>query len=313
MLWLGFHVLVLVLLAVDLGLVNRGEHGVSPRRAATMVGFTMFIALLLAGGFWRFAGRTTGIQFITVYLLEYALSVDNLFVFLLVFTFFKVAPEVRHRVLFWGVLGAFVMRATLIVLGTSLVQRFHWLLYLFGAFLLYTAVKMAISKEEEEVDPEASLILRWGRRVLPVSRSDTEHYHFFTREGGLLRVTPIFLVLGVVEGTDLLFALDSIPAALGVSNDAFVVYTANVSAILGLRSLFFVVASLMDKFHYLKLGLAVVLAFIGAKMLAGIVHFVIPEWLSLAIIATVLAVAVLASQIWHPREKKERTVVSRDA
>ncbi|HYV44083.1 MAG TPA: TerC/Alx family metal homeostasis membrane protein [Myxococcaceae bacterium] len=304
-LWLGFHVVVLALLAVDLGLVNRGERGITARRAATMVGFTVVIAALLAGGVWRFQGRTPAIQFVTVYLLEYALSVDNLFVFLLVFTFFKVAPQVRHRVLFWGVLGAFVMRATLIVLGTSLVKRFEWLLYGFGAFLLYTAVKMAFSKEEDEVNPESSFILRWGRRLLPVARSDTEHYHFFTREGGKLRVTPIFLVLGVVEGTDLLFALDSIPAALGVSSDAFVVYTANVSAILGLRSLFFVVASLMDKFHYLKLGLSAVLAFIGAKMLAGIVHVKVPEWLSLTVIAVVLVAAMVASQIWHPPEKNE--------
>lgn len=302
-LWIGFHVMVLALLAVDLGLVNPGERGITARRAASMVGLTVLIALLLAGGFWRFSGRTPAIQFVTVYLLEYALSVDNLFVFLLVFTFFKVAPEVRHRVLFWGVLGAFVMRATLIVLGTAMVRRFEWLLYGFGAFLLYTAVKMAFTKEEDEVDPETSLILRLGRRVLPVSRSDTEGYHFFTREGGKLRVTPIFLVLGVVEGTDLLFALDSIPAALGVSSDPFVVYTANVSAILGLRSLFFVVASLMDKFHYLKLGLAVVLAFIGAKMLAGIVHVTVPEWLSLAIIAAVLTVAVIASQLWPQAEE----------
>ncbi|HEY8205986.1 MAG TPA: TerC family protein [Myxococcaceae bacterium] len=302
-LWIGFHVLVLGMLALDLGLVNRGAHGVTARRAAVMVGITVAISLLICAGFWQFRGSQPAIQFLTVYLLEYALSVDNLFVFLLVFTYFKVAPEVRHRVLFWGVVGAFVMRATLIVLGTSLVQRFHWLLYGFGAFLLYTAVKMAFSKEEDGVDPESSLVLRWGRRLLPVARSDTEDYRFFTREGGKVRVTPIFLVLGVVEGTDLLFALDSIPAALGVSSDAFVVYTANVSAILGLRSLFFVVASLMDKFHYLKLGLAVVLAFIGAKMLAGIIKVLVPEWLSLAIIAAVLSISVGASLIWPEREE----------
>src|SRR4051812_26517278 len=190
------------------------------------------------------------------------------------------------------------MRAMLIVLGTSLVQRFHWLLYGFGAFLLYTAVKMAFSKEEGEVDGETSLILRWGRRGLPGARADTGGDRFFTRAGGELRGTPIFLVPGVAEGTHLLCAMDSIPAALGVSSDAFVVYTANVSAILGLRSLFFVVASLMDKFHYLKLGLAVVLAFIGAKMLAGLVKLQVPEWLSLAIIAAVLSASVVASLIW---------------
>ncbi|HVE85187.1 MAG TPA: TerC/Alx family metal homeostasis membrane protein [Myxococcales bacterium] len=296
-LWIGFNVAVLALLAVDLGLVNRGSRGITSRRAAGMVVFTVALSLLLCGAMWRTSGKEPALQFLTAYLLEYALSVDNLFVFLMLFTFFKVAPEVRHRVLFWGILGAFVMRATLIVLGTSLVQRFHALLYVFGAFLLYTAWKMAFSKEGD-VDPETGLVLRWGRRLLPVARSDTADYRFLAREGGRLRFTPIFLVLMVMEATDLLFALDSIPAALGISSDAFVVYTANVCAILGLRSLFFVVASLMDKFHHLKLGLAVVLAFIGAKMLVVIFGVVVPVWLSLLVIAAVLALSMAASVIW---------------
>jgi tellurite resistance protein TerC len=221
---------------------------------------------------------------------------------LMVFGFFRVPAAVRHRVLFWGILGAFVMRATLIILGTALVEQFNWLLYIFGAFLLYTAAKMAFS-DNEAVDPEQSAILKVARRVLPVSTGQTGS-RFTVREAGRLKFTPLFLVLLMVEGTDLLFALDSIPAVLGISSDSFIIYTSNVCAILGLRSLFFVVASLMDKFHYLKIGLAVVLAFVGVKMLIVFFGIHIPIPLSLGVIAVVLAASIIIS-ILKPAPKAE--------
>jgi tellurite resistance protein TerC len=204
-------------------------------------------------------------------------------------------------VLFWGIVGAFIMRAVLIITGTALVQRFHWLLYIFGAFLVVTAVKMAFSKDDDAADPEQTLIVRVARRMLPVARQG-EGSSFFTREDGRRKVTPLFLVLLVVEATDLLFALDSIPAVLGISQDAFIVYSSNVCAILGLRSLFFVVASLMDKFHLLKVGLAVILGFVGTKMLLPLVDIHVPIGLSLGIIGGVLAASIVASLIWPKRE-----------
>jgi tellurite resistance protein TerC len=301
-LWIGFNVFVLVMLAVDLGLANRKDTAVTPKRA---LGWTLvWVALSLAfcAWIWRAHGSKPALEFLTAYLVEYSLSVDNLFVFLMVFGFFRVPAAVRHRVLFWGILGAFVMRATLIILGTALVEQFNWLLYIFGAFLLYTAAKMAFS-DNEAVDPEQSAILKVARRVLPVSTGQTGS-RFTVREAGRLKFTPLFLVLLMVEGTDLLFALDSIPAVLGISSDSFIIYTSNVCAILGLRSLFFVVASLMDKFHYLKIGLAVVLAFVGVKMLIVFFGIHIPIPLSLGVIAVVLAASIIIS-ILKPAPKAE--------
>jgi len=292
-LWIGFHLFVLTILGLDLGILRRSARVVRPREAMVWTSIWIALAAFFCLGIWRLSGPDLALQFATGYLVEYALSVDNLFVFLLVFTYFQVAPDCRHRLLFWGVLGAFVMRATLILVGAALVMRFHWMLYLFGAFLLYSALKMFFSKEEEEIDPERNAVLRRARRLLPVSTGDTGA-SFFARQRGRLKVTPLFLVLLVLETTDLLFALDSIPAVLGISQNSFIVYTSNVFAILGLRSLFFVVASLMDRFHFLKMGVSVVLAFIGAKMVID-PWFRIPVLVSLAAVAATLGIAVLAS------------------
>ncbi|MCP3098162.1 TerC family protein [Myxococcus sp. K15C18031901] len=295
-LWVGFNVFVLAMLALDLGLFHRKEHVVSPKEAGVWTLVWISLSLTFCGGIWYFAGRTPALQWVTAYVVEYALSVDNLFVFLMVFSYFRVAPELQHRVLYWGILGAFLMRASLIVAGAALVQRFHWLIYLFGAFLVFTAVKMLFSKDEE-IDPEQQGVVKFARRALPVARQG-EGSRFFLREDGRLKVTPLFIVLLVVEATDLLFALDSIPAVLGISQDAFIVYTSNVCAILGLRSLFFVVASLMEKFHLLKLGLSAILAFVGVKMLITFFDIHVPIGISLGVIGGILLLAILASLVW---------------
>nr|WP_274622625.1 TerC family protein [Myxococcus fulvus] len=295
-LWVGFNLFVLAMLAVDLGLFHRKEHAVTPKEAGIWTLVWITISLTFCGGIWYFSGSTPALQWVTAYVVEYSLSVDNLFVFLLVFSYFRVAPEHQHRVLFWGILGAFVMRAVLIIAGTALVSRFHWLIYLFGAFLVFTALKMLFSKDEE-IDPEQQGIVKLARRVLPVARQG-EGSHFFVTEDGRRKVTPLFIVLLVVEATDLLFALDSIPAVLGISQDAFIVYTSNVCAILGLRSLFFVVASLMEKFHFLKLGLSAILAFVGVKMLITFFDIHIHIGLSLGVIGGILLLAIVASLIW---------------
>jgi tellurite resistance protein TerC len=303
----GFNLFVAAMLAIDLGLFHRKDHSVSPKEAGAWTAVWVTISLIFCAGIWYFSGREPALQWLTAYVVEYSLSVDNLFVFLMVFSYFRVAPEHQHRVLFWGIIGAFIMRAVLIIAGTALVKEFHWLIYLFGAFLVFTAIKMLVSKDED-ADPERTLVVRVSRRVLPVSRQG-DGSRFFIHEDGRLKVTPLFLVLLVVEATDLLFALDSIPAVLGISQDAFIIYTSNVCAILGLRSLFFVVASLMDKFHFLKVGLSAILAFVGVKMLITYFNIHVPISLSLGAIAGILATSIVASLIWpkahEPGEDKK--------
>jgi tellurite resistance protein TerC len=304
-LWVGFNLFVIAMLALDLGVFHRKEHAVSPKEAGAWTGVWITISLIFCGGLFYFGywNREQALQWVTAYVVEYSLSVDNLFVFLMVFAYFRVVPTVQHRVLFWGIIGAFIMRAVLIITGTALVQRFHWLLYIFGAFLVFTAVKMAFSKDDAAADPEQTLIIRMARRMLPVARQG-EGNNFFTVEDGRRKVTPLFLVLLVVEATDLIFALDSIPAVLGISQDAFIVYTSNVCAILGLRSLFFVVSSLMDKFHLLKMGLAVILGFVGTKMLITYFGIHVSIGLSLGVIGGVLLASIVASLIW-PKAAEE--------
>ena len=295
-LWVGFNLFVVAMLALDLGVFNRKEHVTTPKEAGIWTAVWVTLSLLFCAGIWRYQGPVVGMQWLTAYVVEYALSVDNLFVFLMVFSYFRVEPVHQHRVLYWGILGAFLMRATLIILGASLVSRFNWLIYLFGAFLVFTAVKMFF-QGDEEVDPEQQAIVRWSRRLLPVARQG-QGSRFFLREDGRLKVTPLFIVLLVVEATDLLFALDSIPAVLGISQDSFIIYTSNVCAILGLRSLFFVVASLMDKFHFLKVGLSAILGFVGVKMLITFFELHVPISWSLLTILGILVVSIVASLIW---------------
>ncbi|WP_224365681.1 TerC family protein [Hyalangium versicolor] len=296
--WVGFHVFVVAMLAIDLGVFHRKDHAVTPKEAGIWTGVWIALSLIFCAGIGAFMGHELALQWLTAYVVEYALSVDNLFVFLVVFSYFRVALEYQHRVLFWGIIGAFIMRAVLIITGTALVSRFHWLMYLFGAFLLFTGLKMLLSKEEAEAaDPEQRAVVKLARRVLPVARQGSGS-HFFLREDGRLKVTPLFLVLLVVEATDLLFALDSIPAVLGITQHAFIAYTSNVCAILGLRSLFFLVSKLMSTFHFLKVGLSIILCFVGLKMLATYFDFHLHEGLSLGIIGLILTGSIVASIIW---------------
>ena len=291
-LWAGFNLFVLGMLAVDLGIFHRQAHAVSMREAGIWSAVWIALALVFNLGVWKFLGPQPGVEFLTGYLIEKSLSIDNIFVIALLFAYFKVPGEYQHRVLFWGILGALVMRAAFILAGAALLDRFHWIIYLFGGFLVLTGIKMAFAPEHG-VEPERNPVVRLVRRLMPVT-AEFRGASFFVRAGGRRAATPLFLVLVMVEFTDLVFAVDSIPAIFAVTRDPFLVYTSNVFAILGLRSLYFLLAGVMHKFEYLKLGLAAILVFVGAKM--ALVDWVkVPTVLSLGVIAAILALAVAAS------------------
>jgi tellurite resistance protein TerC len=301
-LWVGFNAFVLVMLAVDLLVFHREAHEVRVREAATWSLVWIALALLFGVGVYRFVGRDAGLEYFAGYLIEKALSVDNIFVFILIFSFFRVPARYQHRVLFWGILGALLMRGAMIAAGAYLIQQFHWIVYLFGAFLVFTGVRMA-TQTEHDLDPESNFAIRLIRRLVPV----TNVYHgqqFFVREqaGPVTRLvaTPLFIVLVLVETTDLIFAVDSIPAIFAITQEPFIVYSSNVFAILGLRALYFLLADVIDRFHYLKVGLSVVLVFVGLKMLA-VDLYKVPIGVSLGIIVFVLGVSMAASW-WWPRD-----------
>ncbi len=298
-LWVGFNAFILLMLALDLGVFHRTAHEVSVREASIWSAVWIALALVFNVFVYLTRGAEQGIQFFTGYLIEKSLSVDNIFVIALIFGFFAVPKLYQHRVLFWGILGALVMRAIFIVAGAALLERFHWIIYVFGAFLLFTGIKMAIYRNQE-MHPEHNPVLKLVRRMMPVT-NDYEGDHFFVRKAGVLMATPLFLVLVLVETTDLIFAVDSIPAIFAVTRDPFIVYTSNVFAILGLRSLYFVLAGVMDKFAYLKLGLSAILVFVGAKMLLVEVYK-IPATASLIVVAAILTTAIVASLLKNRRE-----------
>lgn len=291
-LWLGFNVFVLFMLALDLGVFHRKAHAISLKEATIWSIVWISLALIFNAGLYFWRGSETALQFFTGYLVEKSLSVDNIFVFVLIFTSFKVLPASQHRVLFWGILGALVMRGILILVGSVLIEEFHWIIYLFGAFLIFTGIKMALH-QDSELQVEDNRLVKWVRRVLPMTHR-YEGSRFFVRQGGKLLATPLLLVLIIVESSDLAFAVDSIPAVFAVTRDPFIVYTSNVFAILGLRSLYFLLAGVMDRFYYLKLGLAAILTFVGVKMVI-IDFFKVPTLVSLLVIATFLGIAVVAS------------------
>jgi tellurite resistance protein TerC len=295
-LWIGFSLFILFMLSLDLGLFNRKAHAIKYREAAIWSAVWVSVAIIFAGIVFWYQGTDLGLKFLTGYVIELSLSVDNLFVFLLIFSFFKVPAKVQHRVLFWGVLGALVMRLTMIFIGSALINRFHWIIYIFGAFLVYTGIKM-FRQEDTDIQPEENPVVRAVTRYIPITR----HYEgqkFFTRVDGKLTGTLLLLVLVIVEVTDLVFAVDSIPAIFAITTNTFIVYTSNVFAILGLRSMYFLLAGVVEKFQYLRMGLAIVLTFIGVKMLIEVFHIVIPVWISLVVVATVLLVSVAASIRW---------------
>jgi tellurite resistance protein TerC len=322
----SFIVIVLFLLSVDLGIFQRHAHAVSVREA--LFWSVIWILLSLSFGFWVYKhfGPRYGLEFYTGYLIEYSLSVDNIFVFILIFAYFAVPPKLHHRVLFWGILGALIMRATFIFVGAALISAFHWVIYLFGLFLVFTGAKI-LRLGDAEVEPEQNPVVKLFRRVVPMTE-DYQSGKFVVRRLGKFMATPLALVLVTVEVTDLVFATDSIPAIFGVTEDPFIVYTSNVCAILGLRSMYFLLATVVRRFAYLGTGLGIVLMFIGVKMLIPLLvklinlcggfygmlvgakmlkplisgKGIIPIGLSLAIVASILACAILCSIIWPPKK-----------
>lgn len=309
-LWVGFNVFVLAMLAVDLFVFHREAHEVASKEAAAWTVVWVALALLFGVGVYTFMGRDAGLAYFAGYLIEKALSVDNIFVFVLIFGFFRVPLRYQHRVLFWGILGALVMRGVMIAAGAYLIQQFHWVIYVFGAFLVFTGIRMATHREND-IDLEKNVVIRLVRRLLPVTAA-YEGQKFFVRQDvdgtSRLAATPLFVVLALVETTDLIFAVDSIPAIFAVTQDPFIVYSSNVFAILGLRALYFLLAGVIHQFHYLKAGLSVVLVFVGAKMLTAD-FYEVPIGVSLGVIVVVLAVAVVASLRW-PRPVDEKPSVS---
>jgi tellurite resistance protein TerC len=291
--WAGFMVLILGLLALDLGVLQRRAEEMSFRKAAVWTAGWVSMAGAFCAFIWVSISQKSALLFAQGYVVEQALSVDNVFVFGVIFDQFRVPRTVQHRVLFWGILGALVLRAVFIGIGTAAVQKFEWLLYLFGALLIYTGIKLLFSGDDEASNLEDSRLVKTVRRFLPMTQ-EYKGEHFFVTEGGKTLATPLFLVLIAVEASDLLFAVDSIPAVIGITPDPFIVYTSNIFAILGLRSLYFLVAALMSAFHYLKVGLSVILSFIGFKMIGH--HWVeVPTGVSLAVIFGTLLIAIIAS------------------
>lgn len=301
LMWIVFWVLVFGMLALDLLVFNRRAHEVRLREALFWSAFWIGLSLLFAVGVHFELGPEAAVEFLTAYLVEKSLSMDNLFVFLMLFTYFGVAPRYQHKVLFWGILSALAIRAVFIMTGVTLLARFHWVIYLFGVFLIYTGVKMAWQKDVE-VHPERNPLLRLVRRLIPVTREFHED-HFFIKQLGKWVATPLLVVLLVVETTDIIFAVDSVPAVLAISIDPFIVYTSNVFAILGLRALYFALAGIMRMFHHLHYGLSTILVFVGAKMLLADVYK-IPSSTALLVVALLLVLSVVAS-ILFPEEKKK--------
>jgi len=302
---IAFNTGVLAVLALDLGVFNKKAHKISVKEAAIWSSVWITLSLGFAAFIYKWRGPERALEFIAGYLIEYSLSIDNIFVIVLIFSYFRIAEKHQHRVLFWGIIGALLMRGSMISAGAYLIQRFHWIIYVFGAFLIFTGIRMAM-QDETDIEPESNPVLRLVRRLLPVT-DDFRGQQFFVREpvhrgeAPRLLATPLFIVLVLVETTDLIFAVDSIPAIFAVTKDPLIVYTSNVCAILGLRSLYFMLAGVIHRFQFLKLGLAVVLTFVGVKMLLGSVYE-IPIYISLLVIAIILGISVLASLLYRPRK-----------
>lgn len=304
LLWVGFNIFVFILLTFDLKVLNRNPHEISIKESLIWSGVWIGLSLLFNIGVYAWLGREPALQFFTGYLIEKSLSIDNLFVFVLLFSYFKVPPRYQHKVLYWGILGALLMRGVLILIGAALITRFHWILYIFGLFLVITGVKMAFQDESQTVHPERNIVVRFFKKFFPVIPGYHEE-RFFVKKNGKRYGTLLLVVLLVIETTDLLFAVDSIPAIFAITQDSFIIYTSNVFAILGLRSLYFALAGIMDLFYYLRHGLSIILTFIGLKMLLmGYVN--IPIGLALGVVGAVLVIAILAS-VLRSRLKKHKS------
>ena len=300
-LWVIFNVAVLGILALDLLVLHRKAHAVSLREAAAWSCVWVSLALAFCAGIYFFRGGEKALEFLTGYVIEWSLSVDNLFVFLVIFSYFAVPSIHQHRVLFWGILGALVLRAFFIATGAALLAKFHWMIYVFGGFLIFTGIKLLFTGDEK-IEPEKNPAVRLVRRFMKIT-PDYQGQRFFIRKDGKLWATPLFLVLVVVETTDVIFAVDSIPAIFAITLDPFIVYTSNVFAILGLRALFFLLAGVMEMFHYLRVGLSFVLCFVGAKMLIAD-FYKIPIGMSLAVVGAILLLSILASVLKQHKEER---------
>ncbi len=298
--WAGFIVLVFILLTLDLFVFHRNAHTVKFKEAMLMSLFWIGLALLFNAGLYYFEGKKKAMEFLAGYLIEKSLSVDNLFVFIVIFSYFKIEPMYQHKILYWGIIGALLMRAFFILTGVALIQRFEWTVYVFGVFLIYTGIKMAFSGDTE-MDPGKNPVLRIASKIFPITH-EPHRGKFFLKENRRWMVTTLFIVLLVVETTDVVFAVDSIPAILAISTDSFIVFSSNVFAILGLRALYFALAGVMGMFRFLRYGLSVVLAFVGVKMIVA--HFYkIPTGIALGVVAGVLGISIVASLLWNPEEK----------
>lgn len=299
--WIGFNVFVLAMLALDLGVFHRKSHEVKIKEALIWSGVWISLALIFNYGLYLWRGAEPALEFLTGYLIEKSLSVDNIFVFIMIFAYFKVPALYQHKILFWGILGALVMRAIFIATGVALIEKFHWIIYVFGAFLIITGIKMAVQKDKE-IHPEKNPVLKLFRRFMPVTTQYVGD-KFFTRVDGRRFATPMFVVLLLIETTDLIFAVDSIPAILAITTDPFIVYTSNVFAILGLRALYFALAGIMQMFHYLAYGLAAILVFVGTKMML-VDFYKLPIAVALGVVAGILAISVIASLLYPKTETK---------
>lgn len=305
--WAEFIVLIIVLLLVDLLVFNKKAHEVTLKESLGWTAFWILISVVFGGLVYYWYGYTLAMEYFAAYLVEKSLSMDNLFVFLMIFSYFKVDPKYQHGVLFWGIIGAIVLRFIFIFLGIALISKFEWVLYIFGGILLYSAAKM-LKEEDKELHPEDNPVIKAFKKIMPV----TKDYHggkFFVHEAGKRMATPLFIVLLMIETSDVIFAVDSIPAIFGISHDTFVVFTSNIMAILGLRALYFALSAIMKYFRYLNYGLALILAFVGVKMIlatAGIVH--IPVTLSLIIIFSTMAVSMLLSVMIKPKEEENKQI-----
>lgn len=300
-LWIVFWIVVVLALFIDLVVLNKHHGKVSIKEALTMVAAWVSLALIFGVAIWLVHGSTQALEYLTGYLIEYSLSIDNMFVFIMIFSFFAVPREYQPKVLLWGILGAVIMRFIFIFIGVQLITKFSFMIYIFGAFLIWTAVKMLVHKEEEKKDLSQIPLLKIAKKIIPF-KDDYHEDNFFTKIDGKLFATPLLACVFVIEGSDLIFALDSIPAVLSITQDTFIVYTSNIFAIIGLRSLYFLLAGMASKFEYLKYGIALILGFVGLKMLlSSVVHF--PIWLSLAVIAFILTGTILIS-LYLQKHKK---------
>ena len=299
--WIGFIVFVMLLLVVDLGVFHRNSHEVKIKEALIWSAVWISLALIFNYGVYVYLGKVKALEFLTGYVIEKSLSVDNLFVFIMLFSYFNVNPKYQHKILFWGILGALIMRAVFIFAGVALLNKFHWIIYIFGVFLIFTGIKMLFHKEEEIV-PDRNALVKLFKRFFPV----TDRMHggkFFVKQNARLVATPLFIVLLIVEFTDLIFAVDSIPAILAISHDPFIIFTSNVFAILGLRALYFALAGIMKYFYYLKYGISAILVFVGIKMVIGF-YLIIPVTYSLMIILSILVLSVVVSILFPQKEKE---------